>query len=229
MRKQIAAGVAILAALGTGVAMKSLQPKQAKGLEPRRGAAHLAGPHGGQHGPVRVRVARQARHRHDHRELDPQGGSGERAELLQVLGHRALPHQHRHRRGRGRRHVVPVPLHVAHPAAVVPVRDRLVSLDRRPGSQPVPDLHDHEGHGRGPQEASEVIAKDLLVPPANVGPRSTPNYEQIARAGRPAARGRRQGLRRPARTTRSTSTSAASSTSPPSARASARRAAAWTA
>ena len=52
-----------------------------------------------------------------------------------------------------------------------------------------PDLNQYQTYsitkvtGEGRKKKSKVITKDLMVPPANVGPRSTPNYEQIAAQG----------------------------------------------
>jgi hypothetical protein len=43
------------------------------------------------------------------------------------------------------------------------------------------------------------IAKDIPVPPVNIGPKSTPNYSEVARQAVKAAHRWRTGLRRPAR------------------------------
>ena len=45
----------------------------------------------------------------------------------------------------------------------------------------------------------KTLGRDLLTPPNNVGPRSTPNYESLVAPAIHSVQGRDQGLRRPAR------------------------------
>ena len=71
-------------------------------LEPPRGPADLARPHGRRHRRLRVRRARRAGRADAGRQLDPVRGSGRRAELLPVRRPRGLLHQRRQHRRRRR-------------------------------------------------------------------------------------------------------------------------------
>ena len=45
---------------------------------------------------------------------------------------------------------------------------------------------------------TRTLAKFVPCPPCNIGPRSTPNYPKLAKAGHRAGQGRSEGVRRPA-------------------------------
>ena len=92
---------------------------------------------------------------------------------------RAARRQRRRREG-GRELRVPVQDH-GHEPEHVPLQhgsDRLGRERRRPEREA--DLQRHAGHRAGALATSEVIGRDLVVPPANIGPRSNPTYDPYA-------------------------------------------------
>ena len=99
-----------------------------------------------------------------------------------------------------RRHHLPVPLH---DQAVRRTGDRRSSTTparstrstTRPGSSA--ELQRRRELDDG--DVATALGSDSATAPANIGPRSTPNYADLAATGVTAARQRQQGLRRPAR------------------------------
>ena len=188
-------------------------PTGAKASSHREAPADRRRPGGGQHGPVRVREPRPAGHRDDHRQLRPVRGAGRRPELLPVRSDDVRYEIHVDNDGDARdgRHV-PVPVQDARREPEhVPLQHGPDPFDRRPGPQRQADLHGH-AHRRDGMRTELDRDQALPVPPANIGPRSNPNY----RASPPR---RQRHRRRPAQcsparaTTRSSSTSGRSSTS----------------
>ena len=183
-------------------------------------------------------VSPDTRHRHDPQQLRPAAGPGRRPELLRVRRRRPLPDLHRQRRRRDAGDRVPVPVHVdAAEPEHVPLQHRADRVARRPELERPPVLRGRPvrrrarraaKHGRTtpstptPRARAGVpkgrTARQLVAnapcPPCNIGPRSTPNYEQsLAAAACRRSRQRREGVLPASGTSRSTSTSARSSTS----------------
>ena len=168
-------------------------------VQPPRGAADRGRSRRGQHGPVRVRQPRQARHRDDHRQLHSARGAGRRPELLPVRPRRPLRDPRRQQRRRQDRHHLHVPVHdpIAQGDELAGIPTFLYNdgpitslTDAEPARQP--DL-------RRRAERRDGSRTDIPTPPANIGPRSTPDYAALAARRRQDARQRDQGLRRPAR------------------------------
>ena len=206
-------GVALaLGALALAIVLDPVageRPRLRQGVEPLGGAADQPGPARRQHRPVRVRQPRRHEHGHDHRQLHPARGSGQRAELPQLRRQRPVRDQDRqHRRRRGR------------PRATSSGSTRRrgtrtrsstttgpIALAQRSELEPAADLRRHARHvqartaspGRAKNGPVQLGSSTIPTPPDNIGPRSTPNYDALAAAAVTSLPGGDQGLRRPAR------------------------------
>ena len=145
----------------------------------------------------------------DRRELHPARGAGRRAELRAVRRRRPLRDPRRQQRRRARTTHLPVPVQdrIRNPNTFLYNTGPIGSTDARP-ERPA-DLHAHPR--RRARRRCVDVARRLPVPPANVGPRSTPNYDAFASGGDQRSAAARRSSRASA-TTRSSSTSARSST-----------------
>ena len=136
-------------------------------------------------------------------ELDPVRGSGRRAELLQLRPEGALLRQRRQHRRRPLRRPLPLRVQDADPEQEL-VRGGAAAgaLAERHEPERAPDLHGHAAQrtGRtGSCARSRVVGRNLPAVPSNIGPKTMPDYDALARAGHPLAERRRQGVRRSAR------------------------------
>ena len=164
---------------------------------PSRSAGDLQGSGRRQHGRLRVRQPRQARHRHPDRQLRPAAGTGGRPELLRVRRRRPLPDPHRQQRRRLRRHdlLVQVHHHGGRPGHV-PVQHRPDRVAGQPELEPPPVLHRRPVAPRA-QPADAGLEPGL--PAVQHRPAVHPGLPGARRAGRALAARRREGLRRTAR------------------------------
>ena len=184
-------------------------------IQPPGGAAHQRRSGRRQHGPLRVRQPGQAGHADDHRQLHPARGARRRPELLSVRRRRPLRDPHRQQRRRpDRRH------------ATLPVQDhgqgrRTSPASRRSCTTTARSRRLTDANWLVPQTyngatatATAIARQPSSTPPANIGPRSTPELRAASAATAVKSLDERhQGLRRASATMRSSSTSARSSTS----------------
>ena len=160
-------------------------PRSSRCLEPPRGAAHQPRTRRRQHRHLRVR-------RPDAPDTVTLVGTGSRsrsppaARTSRVRRRRALRHQRRQQRRRRRRHHLRVPVQ-----DLTPEPDTFlyntgpIDVARRPEPERAPDLL---GHASRPRRHATVTRRATSpTPPVNIGPRSTPNYDQLAAAGDPHA------------------------------------------
>ena len=202
-------GVIALIPLALGALVVS-QPTRPAGASSHREAPLISYDPEADNTDLYAFVSPDDRHGHDRGQLHPAGGAERRAQLrrfgddvLYEIKHR----QHRQRRGR---HHLPVPLQHRNCATRTPS-----------STTPAPSPRSTDANWNMPQfysvtrvegNTSQTLGTNLKTPPVNIGPRSTPNYDTLARAAVNTRRRGTQVLRRAARRSRSSSTSARSST-----------------